>query len=152
MKTETIKDIIRIFEDSKLAKMELEVDDMKIKMEKAVASTAQMEYIVPSAPLQPQTSPTPTIEKGVVKEEKKGYWVKAPIVGTFYNSRAEGSNPYIEIGQRVKKGDVLCIIEAMKVMNEIHSPMDGVIQEILVTNDSMVAFDQDLIRIGEAHD
>ena len=56
----------------------------------------------------------------------------------------------MEIGQKVKKGDVLCIIEAMKVMNEIHSPIDGVIAEILVTNESMVEFDQELIRIGEA--
>ena len=55
----------------------------------------------------------------------------------------------MEIGQQVKKGDVLCIIEAMKVMNEIHAPMDGVIAEILVTDDSMVEFDQELMRIVE---
>ena len=56
----------------------------------------------------------------------------------------------MEIGQQVKKGDVLCIIEAMKVMNEIPSPVDGIVQEILITNEAMVEFDQELIRIGEA--
>lgn len=70
-------------------------------------------------------------------------------MGTFYQSRAKGSTPFVEIGQHVKKGDVLCIIEAMKVMNEIHAPMDGTVAEILVTDDSMVEFDQDLMRIVE---
>ena len=56
----------------------------------------------------------------------------------------------MEIGQQVTKGDVLCIIEAMKVMNEIPSPVDGIVQEILITNEAMVEFDQELIRIGEA--
>lgn len=147
MNTETIKDIIRIFEDSHLAKMELEVDDMKIKMEKAVAGTVVQDIVIPAA-----QSAAPVAVKEPVKEEKSGTWVKAPIVGTFYISAGSGSAPYITIGQRVHKGDVLCIIEAMKVMNEIHAPADGIIQEILVTNDSMVEYDQDLIRIGEAHD
>ncbi|MGX8835091.1 acetyl-CoA carboxylase biotin carboxyl carrier protein [Amedibacillus sp. YH-ame6] len=151
MNTENIKDIIKVFEDSKLAKMELEIDDMKIKMEKAVGNAPVQEYMIPAPQPMPSVAQTP-VESAPVKEEMSGYWVKAPIVGTFYNSRAQGSAPYIEIGQHVKKGDTLCIIEAMKVMNEIHSPMDGIIQEILVTNDAMVEFDQDLIRIGEAHD
>lgn len=146
MNTENIKDIIKVFEDSTLAKMELELDDMKIKMEKAVGNVAVQEYIVPTSTPQRDILPQ---EKAV---EVRGNWIKAPIVGTFYNSRGEGSTPYIEIGQHVKKGDILCIIEAMKVMNEIHSPIDGVILEILVTNDAMVEFDQELIRIGEAHD
>lgn len=146
MNTENIKDIIKVFEDSKLAKMELEVDDMKIKMEKPCGQTFVQEVQIPVQSSVVETAP---VQKEVVKEEKSGYWVKAPIVGTFYITRATGSAPFVEIGQRVKKGDVLCIIEAMKVMNEIHSPVDGIVQEILVTNESMVEFDQDLIRIGE---
>lgn len=94
----------------------------------------------------PQPSPLP------VPEVKKaaGTWVKAPLVGTYYNARSQGGTPFVEIGQHVKKGDVLCIIEAMKVMNEIPSPVDGIVQEILITNEAMVEFDQELIRIGEA--
>lgn len=145
MNTETIKEIINIFEDSKLTKMELEADDMKIKMEKAGSGE-----IVYSAPAPTLTAPSKQQDcEEPKKDVKSGYWVKAPIVGTFYSARAIGSTPFVEIGQHVKKGDVLCIIEAMKVMNEIHSPIDGVIAEILITNESMVEFDQDLIRIGE---
>lgn len=146
MNTENIKDIIKVFEDSKLAKMELEIDDMKIKMEKPCGQTFIQEMQIP---VQSTAIETVSAPQAVMEEEKSGYWVKAPIVGTFYITRATGSSPFVEIGQHVKKGDVLCIIEAMKVMNEIHSPVDGIVQEILVTNESMVEFDQDLIRIGE---
>ena len=148
MNTETIKEIIKIFEDSQLAKMELEADDMKIKMEKPTGK--EVTYApTTTLPLAPQPKEAP-VQTAVQEEKKAGYWVKAPIVGTFYSSRAAGSTPFVEIGQKVKKGDVLCIIEAMKVMNELHSPIDGVIAEILVTNESMVEFHQELIRIGEA--
>lgn len=145
MNTENIKEIIEVFEGSNLSKMELEVDDMKIKMEKPCGQSVVQEVQFPKQPLVERAP----VQKETV-EEKVGHWVKAPIVGTFYITRAAGSAPFVEINQRVKKGDVLCIIEAMKVMNEIHSPIDGIIQEILVTNESMVEFDQELIRISEA--
>ncbi|MEG0329859.1 MAG: acetyl-CoA carboxylase biotin carboxyl carrier protein subunit [Longicatena sp.] len=144
MNTENIKEIIKVFEDSHLAKMELEIDDMKIKMEKPNGVLMPQEYVV-KAP----TTETKEIEAQL---PKSGNWVKAPIVGTYYDARAAKGTPFVEIGKHVKEGDVLCIIEAMKVMNEIYSPMDGIIQEILVTNESMVEFDQELMRIGEAHD
>lgn len=146
MNTDAIKNIIAVFEDSKLAKMELELDDMKIKMEKAVGTSVVQEISQPQSVSQPLQVEQP------IKEEKSGTWIKAPIVGTFYHSAGAGSAPYVTIGKHVKKGDVLCIIEAMKVMNELRSPVDGIVQEILVTNDSMVEYDQELIRIGEAHD
>ena len=153
MNTDKIQDIIRVFEESGLHKMELEVDDMKIKMEKGAAADSRgtsMETAVAEAKTSvaagPQPSPLP------VPEVKKaaGTWVKAPLVGTYYNARSQGGTPFVEIGQHVKKGDVLCIIEAMKVMNEIPSPVDGIVQEILITNEAMVEFYQELIRIGEA--
>lgn len=146
MNMEQIQDIIKIFESSSVAKMELEINDMKIKLEKPTAQ----EVIVQPMIAQPITNmPSVKEEVSEVVEEVVGTWIKSPIVGTFYSSRAKGSTPFVEIGQHVKKGDILCIIEAMKVMNEIHSPVDGVIQAILPTNESMVEFDQDLIRIGE---
>lgn len=148
MNSENIKEIISAFEQSSLYKMELQTQDMKIKMEKgqggAVVTSAPDELTAVVA--QPAA---PTAEKQETKKAE-GTWVKAPIVGTYYNARSATSKPFVEINQHVKKGDVLCIIEAMKVMNEIHAPKDGVILEILVTNESMVEFDQELIRIGEA--
>lgn len=153
MNTDKIQDIIRVFEESGLHKMELEVDDMKIKMEKGAAADSRAVHMEPviTEPLPPvaavpQTAPLPAVEV----EKAAGTWVKAPLVGTYYNARSQGGTPFVEIGQQVKKGDVLCIIEAMKVMNEIPSPVDGIVQEILITNEAMVEFDQELIRIGEA--
>lgn len=144
MKTSQIQEILSIFEASTIAKMELEIADMKIKLEKQPASSnVRMDKDSVEVPvITKQTEQT-------VMEEEKGEWIKSPIVGTFYSSRSKGGAPFVEIGQAVKKGDVLCIIEAMKVMNEIHSPVDGIVRSILPTNESMVEFNQDLIRIGE---
>lgn len=148
MNTDKIKEIVQIFEDSKLHKMELEIDNMKLKMEKEPkVNTAVLPQEVPQII---QNTPLKSMPKEDAKEEKaSGTWVKAPLVGTFYNSRTQGGTPLVEIGQHVKKGETLCIIEAMKVMNEIPSPKDGIIQEIVVTNESMVEFDQELICIGD---
>ncbi|WP_416326913.1 acetyl-CoA carboxylase biotin carboxyl carrier protein [[Eubacterium] hominis] len=145
MNTKEIQEIIAVFEKSNLSRMEIEADDVKLKMEKPIQEMPMVQSIVNKQPTLTETK----VEEPIKKD---GYWVKAPIVGTFYQSRAKGSTPFVEIGQHVKKGDVLCIIEAMKVMNEIHAPMDGVIAEILVTDDSMVEFDQELMRIAGAQE
>ncbi len=76
-----------------------------------------------------------------------GKMIKSPFVGTFYRSSQPGAQPFASVGQRVKKGDVLCIVEAMKLMNEIESEMDGVIREVLVDNEHPVEFDQPLFII-----
>ena len=76
-----------------------------------------------------------------------GKMIKSPFVGTFYRSSQPGSPAFVSVGQRVKKGEVLCIVEAMKLMNEIESEMDGVIREILVDNEHPVEFDQPLFIV-----
>lgn len=73
--------------------------------------------------------------------------IKAPLVGTFYQSQAPGAEPFIKVGQKVSKGDVIGIIEAMKLMNEITAPSDGVVEEILVNDSSMVEYDQVLVTL-----
>ena len=83
------------------------------------------------------------------KPEVKGFEVKAPIIGTFYEAPAPDKEPFVKVGQRVKKGDVLMIIESMKLMNEIQSEFDGVVKEILVKNGDAVEYDQILMIIGE---
>ena len=140
MNIDTIKEIMKTFSQSSIAKMELDTKDLKIRLEKEV----QGEIV--------HVAPTPVVSSVVEqqpKEQEAGTWVKAPLVGTYYSARSAGATPFVQIGQRVKKGDILCIIEAMKVMNEIASPVDGVVSEIVVTNEAMVEFDQELIRIGE---
>jgi acetyl-CoA carboxylase biotin carboxyl carrier protein len=92
------------------------------------------------APLHPTAAPAPAEKKPAAS----GKVVKSPFVGTFYRSPAPGAESYCEVGKRVKKGEALCIIEAMKLMNEIEAEFDGVIKEILVDNEQPVEFDQPL--------
>ena len=92
------------------------------------------------------TSITPKpIEK---VEDVKGEWIKAPFVGTYYSASSENSEPFIKVGIKVNEGDTLCILEAMKVMNEIKSPISGTILEIKSNNGSMVEFGEEMILIG----
>lgn len=81
-----------------------------------------------------------------VKEENL-HVIKAPLVGTFYRSPGPNLKPFVEVGTKVKKGDTLCIIEAMKIMNEIQSDVDGEIVEILIENETMVEYGQELFKI-----
>lgn len=149
MKIEDIQELMRSFEQSGISKMEIKEKEFSLKLEKP-------EFVNEPDYVQQHRVPTiqniQPIEEVIAdsEEEQEGTWIQAPLVGTFYAARSQDSKPFIEIGQRVKKGDVLCIIEAMKVMNELHAPCDGIVRSILVTNASMVEFDQKLIRIGEA--
>lgn len=138
MDTNKIKQIITLFEESKLASMDLEIDDIKIKMTKATT----MEVV--SAPQQ-ATVPVnaPVVEKTIEKD-----YLKSPVVGTFYASNAVGAKPLAVVGKKVKQGDVVCIIEAMKVMNEIKAHRSGIIEEILINDGSMVQFNEAILVIG----
>jgi len=95
----------------------------------------------PQAPLSGVSAPAPA------PAARPGHTVKSPFVGTFYRSSSPGSDAFAEVGKRVKKGDTLCIIEAMKLMNEIEADKDGTITEILVANEQPVEFDQPLFVI-----
>ena len=133
MDTGKIKEIISIFEQSTLSTMELEGDDLKIKLSKdGAGSPLSVERVE-----QPQPKP---VEHAA--EIAEGDAVRSPLVGTFYAAASENAKPFVEIGQTVKQGDILCIIESMKVMNEIHAPRSGVIREILVQDGAMVQFDE----------
>lgn len=150
MDTKKIKQIIELFEDSSVASMDLEIDDIKIKLEK------QTTTVVSAAPQVQAVAVAPTIEtveavkedSAKVVEDNKDY-VKSPLVGTFYASATQGGKPFVEVGSKVNEGDVICIIEAMKVMNEIKAHRSGTISEIKVKDGDMVQFDEELIAIGE---
>ena len=141
MDIKKINTIIDIFKSSGLSEMSLEVDNLKITMKSNKVEMFNIE--------------TPNIhnankELNVNTENKQnGEWIKAPFVGTFYAAPGEKEPPYITVGQKVKEGDVLCILEAMKVMNEIKSNKSGTVLEIKAKNGVMVEFDEELILIGE---
>ena len=128
MKLDFIKQIMSEFDQSNVTKMKVEIDDLKIELEK---ESEKVEYVKP-------------VEK---QEQATGTAVKSPIVGVFYSASSPESEPYVTVGKNVKKGDIVCIIEAMKVMNEIKAPCDGTVTSILVENEALVEYDQALMVI-----
>lgn len=139
MEYEKIKQLMTDMGNSKLTSIDIEFPDgVKIKMEKntAIASTQQVVVEENASASEPKKEKVQT-----------GNIVKSPMVGTFYIKSSPTSNPYVEIGSEVKKGAVLCIIEAMKLMNEIESELDGKIAEILVKDGEPVEYGQPLFRI-----
>ncbi len=155
------KEIKKLMDDmgnSKLTEMEIEFKDgLKISMKKdnGMVKTNQVMLAVPEVQAQnlaPQVSATvpdvkPQAPVSEVKEEVKGNVVKSPMVGTFYSRPSPDVDPFVKIGSKVKKGDKLCIIEAMKLMNEIESEYDGEIVDILVQDEEMVEYGKPLFII-----
>ena len=136
MEYEKIKQLMTDMGNSKLTSIDIEFPDgVKIKMEKN--ATVQQVVVEENA-----SNPEPKKE-----EVQAGNIVKSPMVGTFYIKPSPTSNPYVEVGSEVKKGTVLCIIEAMKLMNEIESEFDGKIAEILVKDGEPVEYGMPLFRI-----
>ena len=146
-----IKKLMELLEESGIAEIEVKEGEESIKLSRNISSTTNMQ--VPQIIQQPvQTSQPPanqqTSDMGTnavdnLKEEKRNT-VNSPMVGTFYASASPESKPFVTIGQSVKKGDTLCILEAMKMMNQVQAESDGKIVEILVDNAEPVEFDQPL--------
>ena len=142
MEYEKIKQLIEEMGNSKLTAVDIEFPDgTKISMKK----DKMQEKIIQSTSIVEND----TIENQIKedKNEKKGNIIKSPMVGTFYLKPSPTAEPYIEIGKEVKKGDVLCIIEAMKLMNEIESEYPGKVTEILVKDGETVEYGTPLFRI-----
>ena len=116
--------------------------EISIKAPSAAGVPVQM-----AAAVVPAVAQEPVTAGSIRPASASGKMIKSPFVGTFYRSSQPGSPAFVSVGQRVKKGEVLCIVEAMKLMNEIESEMDGVIREILVDNEHPVEFDQPLFIV-----
>lgn len=149
MEYEQIKKLIEDMGTSKLTELNIDFPDgTKISMKKdepqIVRNSKEIE-------IENKKSEKKEVIKEVGKEEisKKGNLIKSPMVGTFYIKPSPTSKPYVEVGKEVKKGDTLCIIEAMKLMNEIESEYDGKITEILVKDGDVVEYGTALFRIGD---
>ncbi|MBI3526305.1 MAG: acetyl-CoA carboxylase biotin carboxyl carrier protein [Betaproteobacteria bacterium] len=144
-----LKKLIDLVQESGVAELEITEGEEKVRIVKHSPSPPSATYMVnppPSAQHAPQTVPATTVVAAPVEPE--GPVVKAPMVGTFYRSGSPGEPAFVEVGQTVKEGDTLCIIEAMKLMNEIESDASGVIKAILVENGQPVEFGQPMFLIG----
>ncbi len=148
-----LKALIDLVEKSGIAELEITEGEEKVRIAKHGSSVPQPTYVhhVPPAPSHaPAVAAAPAAEatEAAAAAEPEGHAVKAPMVGTFYRSSAPGSQSFVEVGQSVKAGDTLCIIEAMKLMNEIEADASGVIKAILVENGQPVEYGQPLFIIG----
>ena len=155
MEYEKIKQLMDDMGNSKITSLDIEFPDgIKIKMEKKNETQVIVSNKDNIIPLSEQTAikeSSPVIveetESPVTTQGSQGEIVKSPMIGTFYSKTSPTSNPYVEIGTQVKKGDVLCIIEAMKLMNEIETDCDGKVAEILVKDGEAVDYGKPLFRI-----
>ncbi len=149
MEYEKIKQIMEDMGNSKLTAIDIDFPDgTKISMKKEEKQVVTVAENIPMENV--STKEIKNVETTEENQEEKvedGNIVKSPMVGTFYLKPSPNSDPYVQVGQRVKKGDVLCIIEAMKLMNEIESEWDGEIKEILVKDEEPVEYGKPLFVI-----
>lgn len=145
MNIELVKELMNEFKDSDLTRIKLKSQEFELELERS--TTIQ----VASAPMiqapQVATAQINITEQPQGEVKVEGHLIKSPMVGTFYRASAPDQPEFVQIGTKVKKGDVICIIEAMKLMNEVEADQDGEIIEILVENEDMVEFDQPMFRI-----
>lgn len=141
-----LKKLIDLVERSSIVELEITEGEEKVRISKSGTGT-QSHIAVP--PFVASTAPA-SATIGTTKAEEgllKGHVVKSPMVGTFYRASVPGSDPFVDVGQTVKVGDILCIIEAMKLLNEIESDKDGTIKEILIENGQPVEYGESLFVI-----
>ncbi len=155
MDLKLIKNILELISESDVNEVSLEEGDFKIKVKKQ-GEVQQVSYTQPAAPqpvaqpnapAQPQQKPAPAEGTESGENQPEGETVTSPIVGTFYVSPSPDSDPFIKVGDKVSKGDTLCIVEAMKIMNEIEAEFGGTVQKILVDDAQPVEFEQPLFII-----
>lgn len=145
-----VKELIGIIDGSSITEFEYKQGEFYVRMSKSVFPSGKKNFKESKdagETVTEEISSPITIIPAEKEDVKEGSFVKAPIVGTFYQSTNPDRPPIVKVGDKVKEGDLLCIIEAMKIMNEIKSPYNGEIAEILVSNEEMVEYGQSLFRI-----
>ena len=147
-----IKKLIELVEESGITELEVSEEEGSVRISRAtVAAPANVQYSIPAAAPTPVAAPTaPAVAQAApaaAPEEIAGHKIRSPMVGTFYRSPSPEAKAFVEVGQTVKVGDALCIVEAMKMMNRIEADKAGVVKAILVNDGEPVEFDEPLIII-----
>jgi len=152
-----LKTLIDLVAESDIAELEVTEGEGKVRIVKTPAipqnqvvmmQPQAMQQAMPAAAAAPVAAPVAAPAVTSAPAVPEGHIVKSPMVGTFYRSSAPGAAPFVEVGASVKTGDTLCIIEAMKLLNEIDSDVTGVVKQILVENGQPVEYGQALFVIG----
>ena len=145
-----VKKLIELLEESNIDEIEIKEGEESVRISRHSAAATPTYLAAPPmaapapAPAAP-AAPAPAAEES--KPVSNGHLVKSPMVGTFYRAPSPGSPSFVEVGQHVKVGDVICIIEAMKMMNQIEADKSGVIEAVLVEDGQPVEYDQPLVTI-----
>ena len=154
-----LKTLIDLVAESDISELEVTEGESKVRIVKNGAPSAQNQVVMMPAPAAAPVAATPAAAPAApaaapaaaapaAEAAPAGHVVKSPMVGTFYRSSAPGAAPFVDVGSTVKEGDTLCIIEAMKLLNEIDADASGTIKQILVENGQAVEFGQPLFIIG----
>jgi acetyl-CoA carboxylase biotin carboxyl carrier protein len=155
-----IAELMEKFDSSKSVSMELKTADFSLKLKKEEACRPKGPDMPPMPPMPmmpsaPQMPGQPMPVQGAPEtntvggQTEQADYIKAPLVGVFYAAPSPDKEPFVEVGRHVKKGETVCLVEAMKMMSEVTSPKDGTITEILVENGDFIEFDQPLFAIRE---
>jgi len=147
-----VKKLIELLESSDIAEIEIQEGDDAVRISRVSKSApVHMQYAMPAPVAAPVAAPAPAAATAAPAADEskslRGNLIKSPMVGTFYRSPSPSSPPFVEVGQHVKVGDVICIVEAMKMMNQIEADHAGVVEAILVEDGEPVEFDQPLVTI-----
>lgn len=145
-----VKKLIELLEESNIAEIEIQEGEESVRISRNMSGAAVQYAPMPMAA--PVAAPAPVAPAAAPAAEAapavaSGHAVKSPMVGTFYSCPAPGAKAFVAAGQQVKKGDTICIVEAMKMMNQIEADKDGTVGEILVEDGQPVEFDQPLVTI-----
>ncbi|QEY35258.1 acetyl-CoA carboxylase biotin carboxyl carrier protein [Caproiciproducens galactitolivorans] len=143
MELKKLKEIASVMRDNDLTLLELKEGETTLRMERKAAQAAELA----SATLQPPAAVQPGAQEPAPPQQAEGTEIKSPMVGVFYSAPSPDSEPYVQVGSKVKKGDTLCIIEAMKLLNEITADRDGEITEICAAAGQVVEYGQTLFRM-----
>ena len=153
MNLNEIKELIDKIDSSNIAYFEVKVDNSYIKMDKSLTRNLLEEKKASNLEETEKTDISEEVKsqpKEEIIQDEDLYLVTSPMVGTFYESPGVGEKSYVSIGSKISSGDVLCIVEAMKLMNEIESEVSGEIVDILVQNGNMVEYGQPLFKVRRA--
>ena len=145
-----VKKLIELLEESGIAEIEIKEGEESVRISRASSSavSAPIQYAAAPPPVAPAAAaPAAPAEEAPSKDVISGHQVTSPMVGTFYEAPSPGSAPFVEVGKSVKVGDVLCIIEAMKMLNQIECDKSGTVKAVLADNGQPVEFGQPLFVI-----
>jgi acetyl-CoA carboxylase biotin carboxyl carrier protein len=149
-----VKTLIDLVQQSGITELEITEGEEKVRISRGSATLAPATHgpvaYHPALTLPPETGASSAPAAAETPAKPQGFELKSPMVGTFYRSSSPGGKPFVDVGQAVKAGDTVCIIEAMKLLNEIEAGADGVIREILVENGQPVEYGQPLMIIAES--